>query len=408
MRRGLATQLAAWSVPLFAETAALARSVLIARALGAEELGRTMVLALVLRLAEMLADAGIERFLMARPGPMDRDMMAALHGAALVRGLVTAVFLLALAAPATAVLAGAAGVGTHVALALVPLTRGGVHLGYRLEERERHLRPYVLVEGGAVLVMLASVLPALAVFGDHRAMVAILLAQALTQVLLSHMVARNPWRARLDRSVLGEVLGFGGPLILNAVLMFATFQADRMIVAGWYGWAEVALYGVAFQMAMLPAQIAGRAAGSLLGPRLRGATGPELNAVARATVALHLLAALGFALAFALLAPPMIAALWGAAFQPGGTLALLLGLAAGGRILRTPLSLIAVMLGRTAEPARANLWRAAALAPSCLAAAWGLPLEAVAASAALGEAAASLFALFRARDLLWPRRAPAL
>ena len=100
MRRAISTQLAGWAVPLLSEAAALARSVLIARALGAEELGRTMVLALVLRLAEMLADVGIERFLMARPGVIGPDLLAALHGAALWRGAVTAMCLLDLALPA--------------------------------------------------------------------------------------------------------------------------------------------------------------------------------------------------------------------------------------------------------------------------------------------------------------------
>ncbi len=403
MRRAVVTQLAGWAVPLAAEGAALARSVLIARALGAEELGRTMVLALVLRLAEMLADAGIERFLMARPGEIGAPLLAALHGAALVRGGVTAAFLLALALPAALLLPGAAGVATHAALALVPLARGFVHLGYRLDERERRLAPLVVVEGGAVLAMLAAVPVAVALLGNHRAIVAILLAQALAQVALSHGLARTRWRAALDRAVLAEVLGFGGPLILNAALMFLTFQADRLVVAGWYGWAEVALYGVAFQLAMLPAQIAGRAAGSLFAPRLRGVTGAALAEVARAALLAHVLGALAFALAFATLAPAVIALAWGQAFRPDPSLALLLGLAAAGRILRTPLSQLAVAQGRTGDPARANLWRAAALAPAIAAAALGLPLQAIAATAALGEAAATAAALWLARTILFPR-----
>jgi O-antigen/teichoic acid export membrane protein len=365
-----------------------------------------MVLALVLRLAEMLADAGIERFLMARPGAIAPALLAALHGAALLRGLVTALFLLALALPAAVLLPGAAGVATHAALALVPLIRAFVHLGYRLDERERRLWPLVVVEGGAVAAMLAAVPVALAWAGDHRAIVVILAVQALAQAGLSQAMARTPWRARLDRAVLAEVLGFGGPLILNAALMFLTFQADRLVVAGWYGWAEVALYGVAFQLAMLPAQIAGRAAGSLLAPRLRGLGGVALRPVARAALAAHLCGALAFALAFAALAPGVIGLVWGAAFRPDPALALLLGLAAAGRILRTPLSHLAVAQGRTGDPARANLWRAAALLPACAAAALGLPLQAIAAAAALGEAAATAAALWLARDILFHRPLP--
>jgi len=185
--------------------------------------------------------------------------------------------------------------------------------------------------------------------------------------------------------------------------MFVTFQADRLIVAGWYGWAEVAIYGVALQLAMLPAQIAGRAAGSLLAPRLRGLSGMVLTLVARRAVCGYLALGMAFAAGFALVAPSAIALVYGADFRPDATIALAFGVAAGARILRTPLSQLAVAVGRTGDPARANLWRAAALAPALSTASLGLPLLAIAAAAALGELAATFRALHLARGVLFLR-----
>ncbi|CAN1549676.1 RfbX Membrane protein involved in the export of O-antigen and teichoic acid [Paracoccaceae bacterium] len=394
--------LVGWTVPLLAEAGALARSAILARVIGGDELGRAMVLTLVLRLAEMVSDVGIERLLMQRPGVLPPALLAALHGASWLRGLGMAVLLGALALPMASAFQGGASVAIYAALALAPLLRGGLHLDYRLAERDRRLGPLAVVEGGAVLAMLAAVPLALTIWGDHRAMLLILLAQAFAQVVLSHLVARQRYRLALDRAVLAEVLGFGAPLVLNAGLMFLTFQADRLLVAGWYGWTEVAVYGVALQLAMLPAQIAGRAAGSLLAPRLRGLTGAALTPVARQAVGLYLLAGLGFAAGFALLAPPAIELVYGAGFRPDLSLALAFGLAAGARILRTPLSQIAVALGRTGDPARANLWRAMALGPALAAAWFGLPLTAIAATAALGETLATLRALHLGRAVLFP------
>jgi len=391
-----------WTVPLLAEAGALARSAILARVIGGDELGRALVLTLTLRLAEMVSDVGIERLLMQRPGVLPPALLAALHGASWLRGLGMAALLVALALPMASAFEDGASVAVYAALALAPLLRGGLHLDYRLAERDRRLGPLAVVEGGAVLAALVAVPLALAVWGDHRAMLLILLAQALAQVLLSHLVARRSYRLALDPAVLREVLGFGAPLVLNAGLMFLTFQADRLLVAGWYGWAEVAVYGVALQLAMLPAQIAGRAAGSLLAPRLRGLTGTALTTAARQAVGLYLLAGVGFAVGFALLAPPAIALIYGADFRPEPMLALAFGLAAGARILRTPLSQLAVALGRTGDPARANLWRALALLPA-LGAAWmGLPLTAIAATAALGEALATVRSLHLARAVLFP------
>ena len=406
MRAAFSTRLIGWTVPLLNEAGALARSAILARMIGGEELGRAMILTLVLRLAEMVSDVGVERLLMQRHGVAGSDLLAALHGASLLRGLGMAALLLILALPMTLAFAGGADAATYAALALAPLMRGVLHLDYRMAERDLRLRPLAIVEGGAVLAMLASLPLALLVWDDHRAMLLVLLAHAFAQVALSHLAAQRPYALAFDRAVLTEVLGFGAPLVLNAVLMFLTFQADRLIVAGWYGWVEVALYGVALQLAMLPAQITGRAAGSLLAPRLRGLSGPALTEIARRAVLAHLGLGMAFAAAFALAAPPIIAIVYGAAFRPDMALALAFGIAAGARILRTPLSQLAVALGRTGDPARANLWRAGALIPALGAATLGLPLVAIAAAAALGETLATLRALHLARAVLIPSSSP--
>jgi O-antigen/teichoic acid export membrane protein len=185
----------------------------------------------------------------------------------------------------------------------------------------------------------------------------------------------------------------------NAVLLFLTFYADRLIVARSFDLATLAVYGVALQLALLPAQIVGRAAATLLLPRFRQALAKGLiEPAARAAVLSHVAMGAAFAAAFALLAPPAIAAVYGAPFRPDMALAAVLGAAAAFRIVRTPLSQLAVAIGRTGDPARANLLRAAALGPALLAATAGLPLAAVAAAAALGEAAAT----WRALALAWP------
>lgn len=402
MRAAISTRVIGWSVPLLAEAGALARSAIFARLIGGEELGKAMVLTLVLRLAEMISDVGIERILMQRQGVITPALLAALHGASLLRGLGTALLLLALAFPMAWAFDGGASIETYAALAVVPALRGFLHLGYRLAERDMRLLPLAVVEGGAILLMLAALPLTLAVWGDHRAMLLVLLAQAVAQVALSHIVARGGYRIAFDRAVLAEVLGFGLPLVLNAGLMFLTFQADRLIVAQWYGWTEVAVYSVALQLAMLPAQIAGRAAGSLLAPRLRGLAPVALSAAARQAVVAYLGLGAVFAILFALIAPQAIALVYGAAFRPDSALVLLFGLAAGARILRTPLSQLAVAMGRTGDPARANLWRAAALGPALAAACLGLPLLTIAAAAALGEALATARALYLARPVLTP------
>lgn len=388
---------------MLAEAGALLRSAAMAWAIGPDELGRAMVLALTLRLAEMISDIGIERLLAQSPAGDRPDFLSALHGASVLRGLAMALMLLALAWPMAFALPGGANVTAYAALAVIPLIRGFMHLDYRRAERDFSYRAMAQVEGGAVLAMLASLPLVLMLRADHSAIIAVLAVQAVAQAGLSHLVARHRYALTFDRAVLDQVFVFGLPLVGNALLMFLTFQADRLIVAGFFGWTEVAIYGVALQLAMLPAQITGRAAASLLAPRLRRAlTGGHLTAAMQGAMRAHLLLALAFAVGFAALAPAVIALVYGAAFRPDAALALAFGLAAGLRILRTPLSQCAVITGRTGDPARANLLRAAAILPALVVAALGLPLYMLALAAACGEAAATLRAHVLLRRSLVP------
>lgn len=389
----------AWAVPVLAEAAALARSVAFAWAIGPDELGRAMILALTLRLVEMASDLGADRLMLQASDGNAVGLQADLQGAAVLRGIVGALVLLA-AAPILALLFadGPATLG-YAVLAIVPLIRGFVHLDFRRAERTQHYRPMAVVEAGATLAMAASIAPAVAVLGDHRAMVAVLIAHAVALVGLSHVVALRRYRLRFARGPLVRIWQFGAPLLLNALLLFFTFYADRLIVAWAYDWATLALYGVVLQLALLPAQIVGRAAASLILPRLRIAIAQgRLMTVWRPILSAHLALALCLAAGFALLAPGAIALAYGAPFRPDLVLGLCVGLAAGFRVLRTPFSQLAVATGRTGDPARANLVRAFALVPAAGMAAMGLPLAAIAAAAALGEAGATL----RAWQLLVP------
>ncbi|MEM8842200.1 MAG: oligosaccharide flippase family protein, partial [Pseudomonadota bacterium] len=376
--KGTTTRPLAWGVPVLAEAAALARSVIFARLIGAEELGQAMLLALVLRLVEMISDVGVERLLARAPEAGIARLQAELHAVVAMRGLAMAAILMLVAAPFALIYADGPALTSYLVLGLVPLIRGGIHLDYRRHERQYEYRGLAIVEGGAAMVMLVAGAMA-AVGGDHRALLAAVLAQALAQLVLSHLVARHPYRLCLAREGLVRSWQFGFPLILNALLMYLTLQADRLIVAGSYGWAGIAVYGIALQLALLPAQITGRAAASLLAPRFRRAI--ECGAVEQAAaeaLRTHALLALGFLPAYVLFAGATMALVYGESFRPDQTLIAGLGLAAAIRIARTPLSQLSVSLGRTRDPAHANLWRALALGPVMVVAVTNAPLALIA------------------------------
>jgi O-antigen/teichoic acid export membrane protein len=391
----------AWAVPVLAEAAALGRSVAFAWAIGPDEMGRAMMLALTVRLVEMASDVGVERLMVQARDGHSAGLQADLQGALVLRGIIGAILLVCVAALLEALFAGGPSSASYAWLAVVPLLRGFANLDFRRAERVLRYRPMAIVEGGATLAMAAAIVPAVALFGDHRAMLGVLIAHAVAFVLLSHVIATRRYRVRFSLPALLRVWRFGAPLILNAVLLFFTFYADRMIVAWAYDWATLAIYGVALQLALMPAQIVGRAAASIVLPRLRQALAlGRLTEVWGPVLAVHAGLAIALVAGFTLVAPPAIALIYGAAFRPDLALAFAVGLAAGFRVLRTPYSQLAVAKGRTGDPARANLVRALALVPAAIFAAMGLPLAAIAAAAAAGEAGATLRAWILAGPVL--------
>ena len=384
----------AWAVPVMAEAAALGRSIALAWTIGPDELGRAMMLALTIRMVEMATDMGIERLIVQAPDGNSTRLQSELHAAAVLRGVICAAILLALAPVLAAVFADGPNAVSYASLAVIPLFRGFVHLDYRRAERQFRYIKMSVVEGGATIAMAASVVPTLGIFPDHRAMAIVLAVHAVSHTVLSHAVADRRYAVKLSNATLRRSRTFGAPLVMNAGLLFLTFYADRFIVAQVYGWASLALYGVVLQLALLPAQIVGRAAASLVLPELRLALASnEIAHVWSRCLNVHLVLAGIMVAGFTTLAPTVIAVVYGAAFKPDFALVAALAFAAGFRILRTPFSQLAVATGRTGDPARANLIRALALVPAAACAAAGLPLAAVAATAALGEAGATLRAV---------------
>jgi O-antigen/teichoic acid export membrane protein len=380
---------------------ALARSIVLARCVGADELGQAVVLAVVLRFAEMMSDFGLERLLVQAPDGDDTHFQANLQGAALLRGLGLAVMLILLAPALAGVFPNGPTVLSYAALASIPLIKGFVHLDYRRAERRFDYRGLCVVDLGATLIMFAGLVAVLAMgVLDHRALIVALFIHAVAQVGLSHLYATRAWQLAFQLSYLTRIWWFGAPLVVNAALMFLTLQAERLIVAGAWGWSDVAIYGVVAQLAFLPAQIFGRAANSLLLPKFSNTTG-DAQTENLSEALLH--SAGGgavFALCFLLAAPVGIQIVYGVDFAPAPELALVFGLAAAARIARTPWSVFAVATARTGDTARANVLRAASLIPAIYFALTGHSLVVFAACAACGEAAAWLagWALFKRHE----------
>ncbi len=382
---------AAFGVPVICEISALLRNLLLARLLGVEEIGKLMLLALALRLVEMGSDLSLERLMAQAQDGGGLRLQRNLQGAALLRGLASALLILLLAWPFSASLGDGPSPASFAYLSLIPLLRSVMHLDYRRYERSFRFRSALIVDGASALLALAAAPLAAGAVGDHRAILLIATLQAAAALLLSHLVATRRYRLAFDRAEFLRIWRFGAPLFLNGLLIFAVFQGDRLIVAYGYGWADVGRYAIALQLALLPTQMLARTGQSLLLPLFRRALAagsfPWVVAKARG---LFLGLSILFLFGYVLLADPILGLLYGTEFRVGSGLAWAFALLGALRLIRAPLSLTAIALGLTRLPLRANLWRVVALLPAIAVTISGQALILIALCGAAGELAATL------------------
>lgn len=382
------------------ECSAFLRNLILARLLGAEEMGWAILLALIFRFLEMLGDFSWDRLLVQA---RDADLPALrgqVHGLQLLRGAALAGCLLLLQ-PLIVRLTPELGTEALLALAGAFLIRGALHSDYRERQRDHAFGPALLVEGGSALIALMAVAPIAWLSRDHSALAWALLIQSLSQTLLSHAIARRSYAVSHDASVFRRCMVYGAPLALNGLIMFAALQGDRFIVAAYFEPAELAAFAIAAQLALLPALMGARFILSYFLPRFADLmrSGPAQAAYGRT---LRLAGFAGFILAAVLgaLGEPLIELLYGAEYAPAAGICWLLALAAGLRLLRAVPNTLLLASEHTTLLLRTNVPRILALPAGLWLASQGGSLLSIVALGTLCEAAGLGIALIGAASSL--------
>lgn len=385
------------------EAATLMRTVVFAHWLTPAQMGALVLMMTSLRLIEMITDVSIDRLILQAKDGASVKFQTLAHGASILRGFIGGLALLLLALPIALTFdINAEGL---CFLALVPIIRGFFHLDCRIYNR--HLKPggAALAEGGGALAGLVAAWPSVMITQGPEAIVLSSLAQVIVMVALSHMVARRKYRVGLNTTNLKRIWAFGWPLALNALFLSAVFQGERIAVGGAYGLETLGRFGIASQLALIPALLAGRIA---LAGLLPAASRSQARAKGRFGLGV-LFTAFGagllFTACFALMAPGFISFLFGEHYALEAAALAWLGAAAGARIARVGPVILLLANGDTRGVLAGSFLRAIALGVGTLLALQGMSLVHFAAIAAAGEAASLIAASLRLRHQCGMRRA---
>ena len=368
---------------LLVEVCVFARNILIARFIGAETLGEFIFLVLSMRLFTMSTDLAAERHIMqAREADLPRALSAA-HFTARLRGIVLASML---------ILMGLHNVHTisfmsYFILAMGAVLSGLTHQGYRLKQRSLNFRPALYVEGVTTIFGALAIYIVVNAAPTLEAVCACVLAQAVVQASLSHILAEQKYATNANKADIKKLLHFGLPLLATGVAMFWSMQGERILLSAILPADEFAHFSMMFQLALVPILVMSRMMLTIGLPYLASLKHDWIE-FERRLGQLHIaayVAAFGFAGCFVIFVNPVLDILFGADFRSELLLVLLVGIAQALRLCRAPQSIAAQALGQTDIPFKANLVRVAAALTAAASVFAGGSITALLAIACFGE-----------------------
>lgn len=391
-------RLALAATQLLCEGSAFLRNLILARLIGAEQMGLAVALALGLRILEMAGDLGVDRLLVQVEEASLPAVRRAVHLLQIAKGFALAAVAVLLAAPLTRALDPALDPAMFALVALSFAVRGAANCDYRERQRRQEFVPALVVEGGSNLFAALAIAPLAWLTRDYTALAWASLLQAVLLCGLSHLVATRRLALGIERTALARCLRYGLPVALNGALMFLAMQGDRVIVALYFPAEALARFAIAAQLTLLPALIGARYVMASALPRLaRLVDDPaefgreEAGLLVRAAAA-----AAGGVLLFGVAGNAIVGVLYGGAYAVAPELFWLLALAAGLRLVRAVPGTALLACERTQLLFVSNLPRLLTVAIACGVAAAGGGLVALAAIAAAGEGASLVIALLAA------------
>lgn len=336
----------------------LGRNILIANYISVEDYGIAMTFAITMSLIEMAFNLAVDVYVVKARNGDEPITLSVLHTVLAIRGMVNGA-LLYLLSPVIANLFQAPELTwAYQTMAVLSVLRGLFHLDMFRQQRHGAFRWKVIVEISAYGLSFVAAWGFAVYWGDFRAMLGALFVQWTTFLVLSHIVAKRPYRMAWNKEVFRELFTFGWPLLLNGWLTYPVVNGDRIIVGALMGPEVLGWFSAAFMLTQTPSLLLAGAQRTLFLPQVS----KEDNAQAhRVSLEIALFLGLAFAIGTTIAGPALLTLLFGERYTAAVPAVLWLGVMFGVRIARNGLVTNTIGLGETKIVLQATAIRCAAL-----------------------------------------------
>ena len=377
------------------EGSAFLRNLILARLIGADDMGLAVAIAIGVRIFEMMGDFGLERWLVQVRASELSVVRGTVHWVQAVKGCMLVGLAMLLAAPLTRVLQPQLDPAVFALAAIAVGIRGFVNCDYRERQRDRDYVGALQVEGGSNLLALIAVVPIALLAQDYSAIAWASIFQAAALSGLSQIVARRAISFNFDTATFQAALRFGAPVAANALLMFLALQGDRLIVAANFEPRVLAAFAIAAQLTLLPALAGARFLLTYDLPRCARLATKVSEWKTYFRVRLIQVTGISAVLTTCLVlyGNAVVDFLYGSEFVAGTAVLELLACAAGIRLIRAVPNTMLMAMGRTPMLLAGNLPRILALFVAMVALAEGAGLATVVLIGVVSEAVGLVISL---------------
>ncbi len=373
---------------LIAEGSAFLRSLILARMIGAEEMGLAIAIALGIRVFEMAGDLGLERLLVQVQARELNRVRGTVHLIQAVKACLLTSIALMLAVPITGAINAELSPQIFALAAVVIIFRGLVNFEFRERQRQQDFGGVFIVEAGSNLAALIAIGPIALLVGDYSALAWASVLQAAIMCVLSHIVAVRRMSWIVDTATIKTALRFGIPIACNGALIFLAMQGDRLIVALHFSPESLAKFAIAAQLTLLPTLAGARFLLAFDLPRfarfIPGSRELELYFRNRLIDVIGIATLLAIGLSF--FGNSIVALLFGADYVSAPAVMALLAITAGVRLVRAVPNTLLIATQRTSMMLACNLPRIIALIVALILVANGADLVKVVALGLVSEA----------------------
>jgi O-antigen/teichoic acid export membrane protein len=304
------------SSSLIQALAVFAKGVLLARILGVHEFGFAVIIIAVTGALDIFADAGIDRFIVQSRFGHRTDVVSTSHTFRVVGSVIVGCLIALISVPLAQIFHSPSLWAPIAATGGIVGIRGFVNLDYKLQQRNHRFEKETLIDTSRFIVDLSIAITMAAITHSYIAVIYGSYGNALTQLLLSHLLSTGRYSFAPKAKLVQLVGRFSVPIYINATMLFAAMQGDRMVVAGVYSKREVALYAVACTLGQGATTLIGKIIERILLPIFspRGQSELSMRKTVSSFGAIVIIGSFLFQLSICIFAPFLTRIIYGSAY----------------------------------------------------------------------------------------------